>query len=363
MDWTILNTLGIILTTIFCAVYIYFLNEHRYWAKKNVPYVHPTFPFGNISKVILRKQNFIQTIQEMYINMKGKGHRYAGIYFFSRKALLIIDPDMAKNILTTDFQNFHDRGLHYDEINDPLSANLVVLNGEKWKNLRSKLTPTFSSGKLKTMFPIIEQCANELTRVLQEEEMIEIKEFVARYTTDVIGSCAFGIDCNSLKNPDAEFRKIGKRMFNEQPIDIIRRMCFRSFPSLAKKLKIRIFDPQVSSFFMKAVVDTVTYRKRNNIHRSDFLQLLIELMEKGDTNDSITLNEAAAQAFVFFLGGFETSASTITFALYELASNIDIQRKLRQEIKMMLHENNDELNYNNIIGMTYMEKVMQGKYF
>lgn len=45
------------------------------------------------------------------------------------------------------------------------------------------------------------------------QDAIDIKDLVARFATDVIGSCAFGLDINSLKNPNSDFRKYGDKIF------------------------------------------------------------------------------------------------------------------------------------------------------
>lgn len=44
-----------------------------------------------------------------------------------------------------------------------------MISGQKWKNLRVKLTPTFTSGKMKMMFPIMEGCAKLFSAALENE--------------------------------------------------------------------------------------------------------------------------------------------------------------------------------------------------
>jgi cytochrome P450 family 6 len=67
------------------------------------------------------------------------------------------------------------------------------------------------------------------------------------------------------------------------------------------------------------------------------------------------MNELTAQAYVFFLAGFETSSTTMTLALYEIARHPDVQEKLRQEINEILDKHNDQLRYNGIVELTYTD--------
>lgn len=86
--------------------------------------------------------------------------------------------------------------------------NLFRMEGEAWKTLRSKLSPTFTSSRMKTMFETVYEKAELLQEVLNthQEEVINISDICSRYTTDVIGSCAFGIECDSLTDPNCVFR-------------------------------------------------------------------------------------------------------------------------------------------------------------
>ena len=68
-----------------------------------------------------------------------------------------------------------------------------------------------------------------------------------------------------------------------------------------------------------------------------------------------------AQALAFLLAGYETSASTMTFALYELALHPEIQQSLRAEIMQVLSKDDGKLTYDGIQNMSYLDRVVSGE--
>lgn len=68
----------------------------------------------------------------------------------------------------------------------------------------------------------------------------------------------------------------------------------------------------------------------------------------------------AAQCFVFFIAGFETSSTTLGFLLLELAQNEEIQNKVRDEIRAVLENNDNELTYDSMKQMTYTDMAIAG---
>lgn len=131
---------------------------------------------------------------------------------------------------------------------------------------------------------------------------------------------------------------------------------------------------------------TFEYRERNNIVRKDFAQLLLQLRHTGkvsedgnwaigNSNDNetgpkssktkqstpgLTIEECAAQSFLFYLAGFDTSASALAYSLYELVRNPPLLKKLQCEIDETLSRHGDEITYDAIQEMKYMEMVICG---
>lgn len=264
------------------AFYVYIKRKFNYWKQKGVLYLKPSFPFGNCADIVLMRKTFGECYTKHY--KAYTGNKYGGIYFMHRPQLLIRDPDIIKNILVKDFDHFHDHIFASDEKIDPLSGNLFMLTGLKWKELRTKLSPTFTSGKMKMMFQTLVDCGLELRehvkKSAEQEGILELRDVLAKFSTDVIASCAFGIECNCLKNPNAVFRQWGKRIFEPTFEAIARGMLYLLVPSVAVALRISSTPNDITNFFRTMVGETVSFREKHSVKRNDFLQLLIRLKNK-----------------------------------------------------------------------------------
>jgi cytochrome P450 len=73
------------------------------------------------------------------------------------------------------------------------------------------------------------------------------------------------------------------------------------------------------------------------------------------------MDEMTAQVIVFFTGGFETTSVTMSFCLYELAMNMDIQTRLTTEIDTVLEQYDGSITYEAVKEMKYLDKVVSGE--
>lgn len=303
---------------------------------------------------------------------------FIGVYALFRPNLIIRDPDLARHVLIKDFNHFVDRGVYSDEENDPLSGHLFALPGDKWKNLRVKLTPTFTSGKMKAIFTTLLDCKNPLQnyirKVADTNESVVIREVAALFTTNAIASVAFGLDIDCFADPNSPFREYGRRIQAPGLKNSFRFSCFFLCPSLLKWTGLHIVDRDVEEFFFNIVRQTLEMRETNHIVRKDFFQLLVQLRNTGNvqlddewqtiiTNGktkALSVEEIVGQAFIFYVAGFEPTATTIAFALYEMAKQPDIQRKVHEEIDSVLAENDGQFSYHSINELKYLDCCMDG---
>ena len=150
---------------------------------------------------------------------------------------------------------------------------------------------------MRMMFQTFVECGQELGSILEKsasnEEVNEIKNILARYITDIITSCDFGIHCHCLKNPEAEFRQWGRKIFAPPFRNAITGFHSQLSPSILSVLRLAPIDPKVSKYFRSMFEDTVNYRERSNITRNDFMQLLIQIKNKvnlEDENEILEMN-------------------------------------------------------------------------
>lgn len=177
---TILQVLIVVTITII----LYFKNSFQYWKRKGIISTEPEIPYGDMKENILLRLSIRENLSLVYKKYKNCGKPYVGGFFMSKPVLFALTPDFIKKIMVEDFKHFMSRTFYYNEKTDPLSAHLFFLGGEKWRFMRHKLTPAFTSGKLKSMFSTLVSCGVHITSVLDDyvesKKPIDIKDMMAR---------------------------------------------------------------------------------------------------------------------------------------------------------------------------------------
>ncbi|KAL0103190.1 hypothetical protein PUN28_017495 [Cardiocondyla obscurior] len=356
----------IVVTTLFITLYLYMTRKFNYWKKRGVVEATPTPFFGSFVDCILLKKSPGLFFQELYD--QAKGLPYIGFYVLDKPFILIRDRELVKNVLIKDFNSFVDRYGTPDQRDRLGYCNPFFLKNPAWKHLRTKLTPLFTSGKLKKIFELMLECGKNLDAYLKSLDLedkeleMEVKDLTARFSTDIIGITAYGLNVNSVNNPDAEFRKHGRKIFD---FDIIRAFEFLAtffFPPIVSILRLKFFGKETTNFLRDVLWGTITERIKSGAKRNDLIDHLIELRNTYADQDvggfKYDGDDLVAQAAVFFTAGYETSSSAVSFTLYELAIHPEIQERLRKEIHDALEETDGKITYDMLTKLQYLDMVI-----
>ncbi|XP_077976970.1 cytochrome P450 3A24-like isoform X2 [Glandiceps talaboti] len=299
--------------------------------------------------------------------------------FSMRKPLLVVtDVDFAKEVLIKNFNHFRNRTPPPITMR-PLNKGLTVMRGNEWKYTRNLLAPTFSTGKMKQMIPLIGRCADSLVKNLdkycKDGEPVELKSKFGAYSLDCIASCAFGVDVDSQNNPDSPFVKHAKDANKWSIMDPMLILCL-FIPSFGKVLDLfnySVFPKEVMNFFFKETAEIIEMRRQEETPRTDFLQLMLNAhnvsAESGDDgaekvdNDTgyyrkrgMTNDEIMSNSLTFFLGSYETTSTCLGFTAYLLATHPEIQDKVIQEVDSIVAQHGS-VTYDALNQMVYLDMV------
>ncbi|KAK3578025.1 hypothetical protein CHS0354_006698 [Potamilus streckersoni] len=285
---------------------------------------------GIIIQFLRSKTGFKDIDQELF----KKYGRVNGYYFGRAMNINVTDVDILKHVLVKDFSNFTNR----------------------------------------TMFSELERCANTLAenflKRADEGKPVPVKDLFGAFTMDAIACTAFGIQINSQNEPDDPFVRHVVPIFI--PRNIFRRLPFilaaiiPGVSILLRVFKIAIFPKESCDFFSRMGQSLIEDRKKNPTRKTDFLQLLLnaeleensfdEQKEGKESTKRLTTEEINSQAFLFFIAGYETTASLLRYAAYELALHPEIDQKLVQEIREQVGES--ELTHDKLSELKYMDQFV-----
>uniref|UniRef100_A0A667Z5H3 Cytochrome P450 3A n=1 Tax=Myripristis murdjan TaxID=586833 RepID=A0A667Z5H3_9TELE len=291
-----------------------------------------------------------------------------GCYDGRQPVMGIMDTAMIKTILIKEcysvFTNRRDLGL-----NGPLRDAVSIVEDDDWKRIRSALSPSFTSGRLKEMYSIMLNHSSNLVKSLckkaEADEVIEVKEVFGPYSMDVVTSTAFSVDVDSINQPSDPFVANIKRMvkFNFLNPLLVLVVLFPFLSPIFEKMDVSFFPAEVLDFFYNFLKRIKADRNKNE-HKSrvDFMQLMVDSQisekteEDKNSNKGLTDHEILSQAMIFIFAGYETSSSTMCFLAYNLATHPDIQKALQDEIDEAFPDKSRP-TYEGLMQMEYLDMV------
>ncbi|XP_047569458.1 cytochrome P450 3A12 isoform X1 [Lutra lutra] len=348
----------LLLATSLVLLYLYGTSTHGLFKKLGIPGPKP-LPF--VGTALAYRKGVSVFDMECF----RKYGRTWGIYDGRQPVLAITDPDMIKTVLVKECYSVFTNRRALGPVGFMKSA-LSLSEDEEWKRMRTLLSPTFTSGKLKEMFSIIGQYGDVLVKNVRKEaekgKPINLKDIFGAYSMDVITSTSFGVNIDSLSNPQDPFVENTKKLLKFDFLDplFFSIILFPFLTPVFEMLNIWLFPKRVTDFFKKSVERIKESRlKDKQKHRVDFLQLMINSQnsKEMDTHKALSDLELVAQSIIFIFAGYETTSTSLSFLLYELATHPDVQQKLQEEIDATFPKKAPP-TYDALVQMEYLDMVL-----
>ncbi|XP_055343484.1 cytochrome P450 3A29-like [Paramacrobiotus metropolitanus] len=383
------------------AGYLYrdFRWKRRYWLDKGIP-TPPLFPlFGFFVDMLRLGLNRFDAR-----NLTRYGRQFG--YFDGPVPVLVTsDNEMIRQMFVKDFNLFLSRR-EFDLQGPLISKAILFLRGHEWKEMRGILQPAFTAAKLRQMSGLLNECCSQtldkMAHLADTQEEFDAKELFGRLTLDVVASSFFGARIDCQRDPDNPFLRHAKSLFVfvslRNPL-IFAAFLFPQLVPLWKRLGIQFLNKESVQYFAKSVERIVRLRGDQQDTRRDFIQMMMQHLEKPDrtgqpatpveqsrklpvdveqptgadvsadalkmdeaadrasglsSRRAITLEEMMAQSIIIFIGGYETTAITLSCMAYVLALHPLVQERLHAEIRRVLAEGG-EASMEQLAQMDYLD--------
>jgi len=379
--------------TLFLLLYKFITQNFDRWEKAGIPFKPGRFPLGSIN-FLSGKKNGNEYILDLCKEFKDE--KFFGYYSLGKPMLVIQDLEMMKAMKTRDFRHFPDtqdenisRTLRTGgELDSLFNHNVGSARGDEWRDVRSSLTPVFTSGKMKAMMKfIVEVSENLLAEMEKKSETgeFELKDVTGKFSLDALASCAFGIDFNSFGGAQSSaFVEHASELFKQDIWGLLAIFKFLpGVPRLFQMLNINVQKPKTTKFFRDIVTDTLKTRAKSGERRNDMIDMMVDAMkqiamdkeqkEQDETEQEqfeqdmkfnhkqkrkLTEQDIISNLIVLLIVGYDTTGMTLAAILWALSENQDVQERLRREVDEAWEAANGVFpDYSSLQTLPYLEMV------
>ncbi|CAI5442490.1 unnamed protein product [Caenorhabditis angaria] len=319
-----------------------------------------------------------------FLKLRDWTKKYGRVYGITEgpsNTLVISDPNMINDIFVKQFDKFYGRKLNpiQGDPNNDKFAHVFLTEGYRWKRLRDISSPTFANINLRKLLPVIELSARQFVDFLEnQKEPVEILRLYQEFSMDVIGRLTMGQDSSQMFQnpllPDIRY------FFEHNRWQIW--MIATVFPPAATLLRSLFFffsifggGPfvNVMKTIENAIKKRIETRNQYGINEPiDFIDLFLDAkvdeietdkfdeFKKSNTKvgKKLTIDEIIGQCFVFLVAGFDTTALTLTYISYLLATNPDKMRKVQKEINENC-KSSSSISFDELTNLKYLDCVIK----
>ncbi|KAH6806790.1 cytochrome P450 [Perilla frutescens var. frutescens] len=264
----------------------------------------------------------------------------------------IANPADVEHVLKNNFSNYPKGEVYHSYMEVLLGDGIFNVDGEQWKKQRKTASFEFASKNLRDFSTVVfREYSLKLCSILSlasNNQQLDMQELLMRMTLDSICKVGFGVEIGTLA-PDFPENQFAK-----------------AFDSANVTVTLRFIDPmwKLKKFFNVGseavldqdikIIDDFTYsvikRRKAEIQNNrddhkmkhDILSRFIELSKDPDNN--MTDKSLRDVVLNFVIAGRDTTATTLTWAIYMIMIHEEVAEKLYSELKKLEEDEEEEMN-------------------
>lgn len=357
----ILVLLGVVLALVLLLAALS-CSQFGTWSRKGIP--SPSWPLplvGHCLRSLLQLEPLYQNFDRIYKMFPGQP--YVGFYAGSSPVLLIKDIEAIKHITVKDFHVFTNHKLSPDARYDKSFSNFMFcLMDQEWKSIRVKMTPAFSSGRLKTMYPQVNAVGERFLEAIEKKKDkngdVAVNPLCSFYGIDVIGQCAFGVESNCLlEEGRSPFLNAVEGAFRFGALEGVASsaLMFSNFAyHVLGTSGVSMLKEWRTAVIRDILRESSEHREREPLANRDIFDNLLSMRKNGVPQELFE-----SQVYSMLFAGSETSAATVMFTLWQLALNPEVQDKLRAELLEAREKDGGNLSYETMHELRYLDMVFK----
>lgn len=300
-----------------------------------------------------------------HLTAEGLARRYGPIVRVDigrRRIVGISDADEINTILRNrpdGFRRWSEQQVILDEMSP---RGVFAAEGDEWKRQRKLIITALNTNHLHRYFQVIrtttERLHRRLTAAARDGRVLNISEELTSYTVDITSALAFGHDLNTLEHRDNELQQHIQCFFATMARRIAAPVPYWRWIRLRKD---RAFDRSMAEL-QRACAGFIEQARERMARRPELHEQpenLLEAMLAQQAEGTFTEEEIIGNALTILTAGEDTTAHTLGWTIWFLASRPDIQTRLAQEANENLGEHLFAPDYETTEGLRFAEAVIR----
>ncbi|XP_076815326.1 cytochrome P450 4V2-like [Clavelina lepadiformis] len=305
--------------------------------------------------------HYISSMAKQYI-METK-NKLTIIWLGPMPLLMALHPDTAEVILKS--SKHMEKSYVYTFLHPWLGTGLLTAGGEKWKQRRRLITPSFHFDILQDFLDVMNEQTQTMISKVDEKfksgQKVDINKVVTMCALDIICETAMGKTVNAQSNYDSAYVKSLYRL--SEIIQLRQKTPILWWDFGFEKLKIGLEHKDLLRVLHDFTKSVITQRMETNksskvTKRMAFLDVLLHAVT--EDGEKLSLSDIQEEVDTFMFEGHDTTAAAMTWAIYYIGSHPEVQKRIHDELDKVFGDDVDRNpTMDELKRLQYLEQVIK----